>query len=137
MPPREARPVAHLELHTTDQAVARSFYTELLGWRPERVEAGERSYLALDLGEGQSGGIVECGTKRTLWLPYVSVPEVDRATEEAERLGGSVLLDPREGPAGWRSVVRAPDGGEIAFWQSKSWGPARRVESYGASSANR
>jgi predicted enzyme related to lactoylglutathione lyase len=123
MPPKDPRPVAHLELHTTDQAVARSFYTELLGWRPERIEAGDRSYLALDLGEGQSGGIVECGTERTLWLPYVSVPEVHSATMQAERLGGSVLLEPREGPAGWRSVVASPDGGEIAFWQSKGWGP--------------
>jgi len=112
-----------LELHTTDQAIARSFYTELLGWRPERIEAGDRSYLALDLGEGQSGGIVECGTDRTLWLPYVSVPEVHSATMQAERLGGSVLLGPREGPAGWRSVVASPDGGEIAFWQAKSTVP--------------
>jgi predicted enzyme related to lactoylglutathione lyase len=119
-----ARPVAHLELHTADLARARNFYSRLLGWRPELIEAAERSYLALDLGEGPSGGIVECGTERALWLPYVSVPEVDSTTAEAEKLGGSVLLAPREGPAGWRSVVRAPDGGEIAFWQSKSWGPA-------------
>ena len=69
------------------------------------------------------GGIVECGTERTLWLPYVSVPEVHSATKQAERLGGSVLLEPREGPAGWRSVVASPDGGEIAFWQAKGWGP--------------
>jgi predicted enzyme related to lactoylglutathione lyase len=129
MPAKDPRPVAHLELHTTDQAVACSFYTELLGWRPERIEAGERSYLALDLGDGQSGGIVECGTERTLWLPYVSVPEVHSATKQAERLGGSVLLEPREGPAGWRSVVASPDGGEIAFWQAKGWGraPADRL----------
>jgi hypothetical protein len=131
------RPLAHLELHTADLGGARSFYSELLGWRPELIEAAERSYLALDLGEGPSGGIVECGTERALWLPYVSVPKVDSATAEAERLGGSVLLAPREGPAGWRSVVRAPDGGEIAFWQSKSWGPAREGERYEASSAKR
>jgi hypothetical protein len=30
-----------------------------------------------------------------------------------------VLLEPREGPAGWRSVVSAPQAGEIAFWQPK------------------
>jgi predicted enzyme related to lactoylglutathione lyase len=130
-------PLAHLELHTSDLGGARNFYAELLGWRPELIEAAERSYLALDLGDGPSGGIVECGTERALWLPYVSVPEVGAATERAEDLGGSVLLEPREGPAGWRSVVRAPDGGEIAFWQSKSWEPARRREGYEASSAKR
>jgi predicted enzyme related to lactoylglutathione lyase len=137
MTPTAPRRLAHLELHTTDLGRARTFYSELLGWRPELIEAAERSYLALDLGEGPSGGIVECGTERALWLPYVSVPEVTSATEHAEQLGGSVLLEPREGPAGWRSVVRAPDGGEVAFWQSKNWGPSRGEESYDASSAKR
>ena len=37
----------------------------------------------------------------------------------AERLGARVLLAPREGPAGWRSVVSTPHGGEVAFWQPK------------------
>jgi predicted enzyme related to lactoylglutathione lyase len=137
MTPTAPRRLAHLELHTADLGRARSFYSELLGWRPELIEAAERSYLALDLGEGPTGGIVECGTERALWLPYVSVPEVDSATEQAERLGGSVLLEPREGPAGWRSVVRAPDGGEIAFWKSKIWWPDRSDERYDASSAKR
>jgi hypothetical protein len=30
-----------------------------------------------------------------------------------------VLLAPREGPAGWRSVIATPEGGEIALWQQK------------------
>jgi predicted enzyme related to lactoylglutathione lyase len=33
----------------------------------------------------------------------------------------SVLLEPREGPAGWRSVIATPEGGEIALWQQKGW----------------
>jgi predicted enzyme related to lactoylglutathione lyase len=116
--------LAHLELHTHDRAGATAFYRELLGWRSEHVEAAGREYLALDLGR-LGGGIVECGTERALWLPYVSVPDIRTASERAERLGARVLLEPREGPAGWRSVVAAPDGGEIAFWQSKGWAPGR------------
>jgi predicted enzyme related to lactoylglutathione lyase len=54
-----------------------------------------------------------------MWLPYVEVPEIGAATERARDLGASVLLDAREGPAGWRSVVGTPDAGEIAFWQAK------------------
>ena len=49
----------------------------------------------------------------------MSVPSVAAVTEQAERLGAAVLLEPREGPAGWRSVLAAPDGGEVAFWQQK------------------
>lgn len=112
--------VVHLELHTTNLARACTFYSELLGWRTERVEAAGRSYTALDLGGGLGGGVVECGAERPTWLPYVSVPDVMSATDRAQRLGAAVLLAPREGPAGWRSVVVAPDAGELAFWQSKA-----------------
>jgi predicted enzyme related to lactoylglutathione lyase len=52
-------------------------------------------------------------------LPYVEVDQIAAATHRARKLGASVLLEPREGPAGWRSVVATPSGGEIAFWQPK------------------
>ena len=117
--PATSSAVVHLELHTPDLGRARAFYAELCGWRPERVEAGGCAYEALELGGTLGGGIVECGTTRALWLPYVEVGEVGAATERARDLGASVLLEPREGPAGWRSVISSPAGGEIAFWQQK------------------
>jgi predicted enzyme related to lactoylglutathione lyase len=113
------QPVVHLELHTGDVAAASAFYSRLLGWRPERIETRSGSYLALGLGGALDGGIVECTTPRPLWLPYVETDRIGAATGRARRLGASVLLEPREGPAGWRSVVAAPAGGEIAFWQGK------------------
>jgi uncharacterized protein len=117
---RSANPVIHLELHTGDMRGAVEFYTRLCGWRPERIHAGAGSYLALGMGKGVGGGVVECESKHPLWLPYVDVPDVKRTTDEARELGGDVLLGPREGPDGWRSVVSAPAGGEVAFWQSKA-----------------
>jgi predicted enzyme related to lactoylglutathione lyase len=114
-----SRPIVHLELHTGDLAGASAFYAQLCGWRPETIRAGGGSYLAMEMGDGPGGGMVECGIGRPLWLPYVAVPEVGATTERARELGASVLLEPREGPAGWRSVVAAPDGGELAFWQPK------------------
>jgi predicted enzyme related to lactoylglutathione lyase len=111
--------VVHLELHTGDLARARDFYARSCGWSQERIEVGRGSYLALALGDELGGGIVECETRRPLWLPYVEVAEITAATERARRLGASVLLEPREGPAGWRSVLAAPAGGELAFWQPK------------------
>ena len=113
------RPLVHLELHTGDLAGARSLYAELCGWRPERIETPHGSYLSLAMGGGVGGGIVECATRRALWLPYVEVASVDAATERARERGATVLLEPREGPAGWRSVVATPAGGELAFWQAK------------------
>ena len=112
-------PIVHLELHTGDLAGARAFYASLCGWRPEEIEAAGRSYQALETGGGVSGGIVECAVERPIWLPYVEVENIRRATDRARLAGANVMLPPREGPAGWRSVVATPVGGEIAFWQQK------------------
>jgi uncharacterized protein len=115
-----ANSVVHLELLTRNLPRACAFYTRLFGWRAERVAAGSASYLTLELGNGIEGGVVERDSGRTLWLPYVEVPDVVEATDQACRLGASLLLEPREGPAGWRSVVAPPAGAEIALWQSKT-----------------
>ena len=111
--------LVHLELHTRDLGGASAFYEELLRWRTERIEVRRGSYHALALDGPLDGGIVECGTAHPTWLPYVEVEEIEAITERARRLGASVLRRPREGPAGWSSVLRSSVGGEIALWQPK------------------
>ena len=113
------KPVVHLELHTGDLRDAHDLYAQLCGWRSERIETEHGAYTAVELGNGVGGGIVECETRRALWLPYVEVERVHETTAQARSLGATVLLAPREGPAGWRSVVSSPAGGELAFWQRK------------------
>ena len=112
-------PVVHLELHTPDQVRASAFYARLLHWQPELIRTASSSYLALELGAGLGGGIVECGTQRALWLPYVEVSAIEAATEQAGEIGATVLLEPREGPSGWRSIVATPEAGEVALWERR------------------
>ena len=114
-----ASPVVHLELHTADRDRAVGFYAALCGWRPELIESSAGPYLALELGTALGGGVVECATARPLWLPYAEVTDINVATERARELGAGVLLGPREGPVGWRSVIAVPAGGELALWQPK------------------
>ena len=99
-----ARGVVHLELHTGQLGRACGFYARLLGWRCETINLSHGSYLALDLGGRLGGGIVECRTAAHVDA-YVEVDDVFALTARARELGASVLLEPREGPAGWRSVV--------------------------------
>jgi uncharacterized protein len=120
MRPNPTKPVIHLELHTGDLRGAVDFYTRLCGWQPERIHAGSSSYTALGMGDRVGGGVVECSDGHSLWLPYVKVGDIGDTTEQARDLGGNVLLEPREGAEGWRSVVAAPDGTEVAFWQQKN-----------------
>lgn len=113
--------VVHLELHTRDRSSASAFYSQLLDWRDEQIDTAAGTYHALELGSDLGGGIVECCTSRAVWLPYVEVDCVSRTTERARELGAAVLLAPREGPAGWRSVIATPAAGEIALWKQKGW----------------
>ena len=117
MSARQPTRLVHLELHTHDLSGASAFYGRLLGWRTEPIVVRSGSYLALRLGGGLDGGIVECGARHATWLPYVEVEEIETMTERGRRLGAAVLLEPREGPAGWRSVLASREGGEIALGQ--------------------
>jgi predicted enzyme related to lactoylglutathione lyase len=119
MRPPQPNPVVHLELHTADVVGASALYSELCGWRPERVKTCAGRYLAFEFGSALAVGMVETSARHPMWLPYVEVEMIDEATERARRLGASVAVEPREGPAGWRSVVSTPSGGELAFWQPK------------------
>jgi predicted enzyme related to lactoylglutathione lyase len=114
-----ANPVVHLELRTENLSRAVAFYAEMFGWKAETVRAGAASYLAFDLGEGIQGGVVERDAGPPGWLPYVEVAGIRAATERARSLGAAVLVEPREGPAGWRSVVTPPASAEIGLWQPK------------------
>lgn len=118
--PATPNPVVHLELLTGNLPRACAFYTRLFGWQAEQVTAcaGGR-YMTLDIGDAIEGGVVEREIARPLWLPYVQVCDIDAATEQARCQGARVLLGPREGPAGWRSVLAAPDGAEVALWRPK------------------
>lgn len=117
--PASNNPVIHLELQTANLPRACAFYADLFGWRPEAIEVGSGSYLTLEMGEGLGGGVVEREAEQPLWLPYVAVPDVAAATENARQLGASVPLEPREGPLGWRSIIASQAGAEVGLWQPK------------------
>jgi predicted enzyme related to lactoylglutathione lyase len=111
--------VVHLELRTGNLPRSCSFYTRLFGWRAERVHTTPGDYLTLELGDRIEGGVAEHDTERAFWVPYVEVSDVAETTRRARLLGACVLLPPREGPAGWRSVLAAPACGTFALWQPK------------------
>lgn len=116
--------LVHIELHTGDLCRARDFYAHLLGWRPDHVATSAGTYLTMT-GDGNLGaGIVECSSPHPVWLPYVEVDDINVSTARATELGAAVLLGPREGPAGYRSVIRRAGAGEVALWQPKPEGEA-------------
>jgi len=83
------------DLLTPDAAQARSFYRHLLGWTFEQT-----GRYTLIRNQGQRiGGIVEVipqsGDKvESLWLPVMSVADVDQAVQFVQEKGGVILKGP-------------------------------------------
>ena len=112
--------LVHVELHTDDSSSAVDFLSQLVGWRTEEIHHRCGSYLSLEVGDRVGGGVVQCGAQPAQWLPYVVVGDVAGSTRRAEDLGAAVLVGPREGVAGWRSVVTTPASGMMGLWQPKT-----------------
>jgi predicted enzyme related to lactoylglutathione lyase len=116
-------PFVHVELHTTDLARAREFYTGLFGWKLQDVPMpGNGSYTMIDVGGGTGGGMMAAqrSGQPSHWLAYVGVDDIHASTKKARTLGAKVAMDVTEvGAFGWMSVITDPTGATIAPWQPK------------------
>lgn len=91
-----------------------TFYEKLLGWKASPGPAG-LTMLAIDSGPFAGVAAKEAGGAG--WIPYAQVDDVVAATEQAQRLGATLLRAKTRGPAGEFTVVRDPGGASIALWQ--------------------
>jgi predicted enzyme related to lactoylglutathione lyase len=90
-----------------------AFYEALLGWRRADGPPGMTMFA------GTSGPFAAVAARGSAvgWIPYAQVPDVDAATERAQKLGATVLEPKARGPAGEFTVIRDPGGAALALWQ--------------------
>jgi predicted enzyme related to lactoylglutathione lyase len=103
------------DLRTTDHERAQRFYEQLLGWE----FAAQDGAPTMMMNEGGPWALVaDAPGKRSSWLPYVRVEDVDAATTSALGLGATVRREKTEGPGGTFCVIADPTGAELALWQA-------------------
>ena len=121
------------DLLTADTASAQVFYAKLFGWTFEK-----RGDYLLVMNKGRLiGGMMEVtpesGKKaEAVWLPSLSVADVDRAVAYIKRKKGKVLngpLDMKERGRG--ALISDPHGAQIALLHSKSGDPLDRTPQMG------
>lgn len=105
-----SQPVVHFEIIGTDPGRLRSFFGELFGWRYERTPVavavsepdnyGFIELLTASDGSGIRGGVGGGSGYHSRALFYVGVPDVERALERAESLGGERTMGPETSPTG-------------------------------------
>ena len=118
-----ANPFVHVELHTSDLARARQFYSSLFGWTLQDVPMPGGSYTMIDVGGGTGGGMMVNQVPGTPshWMAYVGVDDIEASTKKARELGATVLVEVTEvGSFGWMSVIADPTGATVAMWKPKN-----------------
>ncbi|HET9729061.1 MAG TPA: VOC family protein [Acidimicrobiia bacterium] len=130
-----------VDLQTTDQAGAKKFYGELLGWSYNDLPVGDNAVYSMATLKGRDVGAIagldgQPGVPPH-WNSYVSVSDVDATTSLVEPAGGTVLMQPFDVmDAGRMSVIQDPTGAVINLWQAKNHPGAGIVNETGAWSWN-
>jgi predicted enzyme related to lactoylglutathione lyase len=107
------------ELFASDDEAALKFYKGLAGYAHESQTVRDTAtYHIMKKGEKTRAGIVLNPFEgvRPNWLPYVRVKDPAVLTEKVERLGGKVVLAPREDiRKGSVALIIDPSGAAIAI----------------------
>lgn len=128
------------ELVASDTGKAKDFYSKLFGWNITDVPIGEDNvYSMAAIGGREVGGIYQMWPEQaeqgipTHWVSYVSVANVDEATEKAESLGANIIVEPMDVfDAGRMAVIMDPVGAVFSIWQAGQHIGARVVNEHGA-----
>jgi uncharacterized protein len=110
--------VCFFEVPVDDFGVAQEFYTQLFGWKFEKIP-GDFRYYKIDMGSDKiKGGMTARQDSGHTPVNYVKVASVQDSLQKAEKLGAKVVVPrkPVRG-VGWFAVMLDPNGNRIGLWQ--------------------
>ena len=134
-----------VDLQTTDQAAAKSFYGALFGWNFDDLpidESGDVVYSMARLQGLDVAAIAPLGDMAAAgvpphWNSYITVSDVDASAAIAEKVGGSIIAPAFDVlDAGRMAVVADPTGAVFNLWQAKNSIGAQLVNEPGTFSWN-
>lgn len=117
------------ELVTPDLAAAERFYGGIFGWTFHDIRAGEKTYAIAKLGDAPVAGLVQKPFERDsqrqpVWLPFLSVTNVQEAGQRIVDHGGKELKPPRAyRQRGKQAIYADPQGAVFAVLNSHSGDP--------------
>jgi hypothetical protein len=122
------------DLFTKDPKRAKSYYSELLGWKSQDLPMGPKSYTMLMATNDQAdafGGIESLPAPNvpSHWMSYVAVADLDASLAKVKKLGGSVHMGATDIPGmGKFAIVADPAGASFALYRGNQQYPARGME---------
>jgi hypothetical protein len=110
------------ELVSRDPDASKKFHSQLFGWTPETMNMGPSGeYTMLKTGDRPAAGLIrmpaEAGPAPTMWMSYVTVPDLAAAVAKAKALGAKICKDVTTLPMGRFAIISDPQGAGIGLWE--------------------
>ena len=116
-----------IELATSDQAAAKTFYSALFGWTANDMPMGPSDFYTifrLDGRDAAAGYTIRPEDRAQgvppHWMMYIAVQSADETAARAGRLGGKIIAPPFDVfEAGRMALIADPAGAMFSLWQPK------------------
>jgi predicted enzyme related to lactoylglutathione lyase len=120
--------IVHFEIPADDVEKLKKFYSELFGWKIEKL-LGPVEYWSIqtvavnEKGEpirsGVNGGMMKKQNPEHKPVNYILVESVDEYVKKIESLDGKIVVPKMEVPGiGWWALALDPEGNQFAILQS-------------------
>ena len=120
--------IVHFEIPADDVEKLRKFYSQLFGWKIEKMP-GPVEYWGIQtvpvdekgvpIRPGVNGGIMKKQNPEHKPVNYVLVESVDEYIKKIESLNGKIVVPKMEVPGvGWWALALDPEGNQFAILQS-------------------
>ena len=111
------------ELWTSNDHKALAFYETMFGFTHDAMKMGPMTYYMLKRDGRSRAGLCQSvnSSAKSMWLPYVAVPDCERTAQKAAALGGEVVTPPHDIPGVGRiGIAVDTSGAAVAFITPKS-----------------
>ena len=120
--------IVHFEIPADDVEKLRKFYSQLFGWKIEKMP-GPVEYWGIQtvpvdekgvpIRPGVNGGMMKKQNPEHKPVNYILVESVDEYVKKIESLDGKIVVPKMEVPGiGWWALALDPEGNQFAILQS-------------------
>jgi predicted enzyme related to lactoylglutathione lyase len=117
--------IVHFEIAADDLQRAKKFYSDLLGWKIEKVPGPMDYWMIATTDEngqpGLGGGMMPRQNPQHMVINYFDVPSVDQYTAKVEQAGGKIVMGKTTVPGmGYFAVCLDTENNPLGIWETDS-----------------
>lgn len=114
--------ISYFEIPADDTERAKSFYSELFGWKMEKTEESAEYCLITTTDKkdqkGIQGGLMRRQRPGQPIINFIDVPSVEEYSDKVVRLGGKVVIPRRLVPdRGYFALCLDTENNRFAIWE--------------------